>query len=225
MDQAPMPPPPEDALLDVQALGCTIGERHLWGGVSFTVRPGESLAVTGPSGSGKTQLLRTLAGLARPTAGSIRLDQRPIDEWPMPEYRARVVLVPQRPSLPEGTVAAALADPFRLRVHQDKRFSLEQVHRYLTALDMGEAFLEQRTEELSGGETQLVATLRAVLIEPVILLLDEPTASLDAGRAERIETLVSGWLGGGGRRAWLWTTHDADQITRMSDRTIALGDR
>lgn len=217
-----MPDTSSSALLSVRDLSCTLGERSLWRDVSFTLCAGERWAVTGPSGSGKTQLLRTLAGLASPSGGGIRFANRPLAVCKMPDYRARVVYVPQRPSLPEGSVKAVLAAPFGLRVHRGKAFSPSVARRYLDALGMGGAFLAQRTEDLSGGETQLVATLRAVLIEPSVLLLDEPTASLDAARAACIEALVDGWLERERDRAWVWTSHDREQVARMSDQTLAL---
>jgi putative ABC transport system ATP-binding protein len=141
----------------------------------------------------------------------------------MPAYRARVVYVPQRPSLPETTVEAALAVPFGLRMHREKVFSPAVARRYLDALGMDASFLTQRTEKLSGGEAQIVATLRAVLIEPTLLLLDEPTTSLDAARVERIEMLIGNWLERDHGRAYVWTSHDRNQLARVSDKILTLG--
>src|SRR5690625_6977332 len=108
------------ALLAVHGLACTLGGRTLWREMAFALRAGERYAVAGPSGSGKTQLLRTLAGLVPADGGEMRFAGRPLVAWRMPDYRARVLYVPQRPSLPEGCVRAALAAPFGLRVHHGK---------------------------------------------------------------------------------------------------------
>jgi putative ABC transport system ATP-binding protein len=210
-------------LLSAHGLACTLAQRCLWRDVTLCVHPGERWAVAGPSGSGKTQLLRTLAGLTAPSAGDIRFGGRALAAWWMPAYRARVVYIPQRPSLPETTVEAALAVPFGLRMHRGKVFSSAAARRYLDALGMNASFLTQRTEKLSGGETQIVATLRAVLIEPTLLLLDEPTTSLDAARAERIEALIGDWLERDHGRAYVWTSHDRDQLARVSDKILTLG--
>ena len=210
-------------LLSAHELACTFEQRCLWRDVTLCMHPGERWAVAGPSGSGKTQLLRTLAGLVAPSAGDIRFEDQALATWRMPAYRARVVYVPQRPSLPETTVEAALAAPFGLRMHRGKVFSPAAARRYLDTLGMNASFLTQRTEKLSGGEAQLVATLRAVLIEPTLLLLDEPTTSLDAARAECIEVLIGDWLDRNHGRAYVWTSHDRNQLARVSDKILTLG--
>lgn len=213
---------PDGALLSARELSCEIGGRQLWRNLSFTLRPGERLAVSGPSGTGKTVLLRTLAGLTALASGEIRFRNRLLETWPMPEYRSQVVYLPQRPALPEGSVETALRAPFRLRVHRRRRYSAAAVDEYLAALGLNERFLTQSTESLSGGEGQIAAALRALLIEPSVLLLDEPTASLDANTARRIETLIEHWLEQDKQRGYLWTSHDRSQLDRISDRTMNL---
>ena len=213
---------PDGALLSARGLSCEIGGRQLWHDLSLTLLPGERLAVSGPSGTGKTVLLRTLAGLTALASGEIRFRNRLLETWSMPEYRARLVYLPQRPALPEGTVETALRAPFRLRVHCRRRYSAATVNDYLAALDLNKSFLKQSTESLSGGEGQITAALRALLIEPTVLLLDEPTASLDAATARRIETLITHWLEQNAQRGYLWTSHDRGQLDRISDRTLNL---
>lgn len=212
---------PDLALLAIDGLSCTIDGRTLWRDLALSIRPGERWAVVGPSGSGKTLLLRTLAALTPFASGNIRFAGKPLDCWWPPAYRAQVIYLAQRPVLAEGTVEAALKAPFHMRVHRDKRYSVDVVRGYLVMLGLSEAFLAQRTENLSGGEAQLAAVLRAILLDPSILLLDEPTASLDAVRGRYIEALVGEWLGGG-ERAYVWTSHDRAQLRRVSDRTLSL---
>lgn len=214
---------PAGALLAAQGLACTVGGRSLWAGVHLALGAGESWAVSGPSGVGKTLLLRTLAGLRRADAGEIWLEGRPSSEWWMPAWRARVVYVAQRPALPEGTVEEALAAPFALRIHRARRFDVDAARRQLDALGVEASFLQQATGELSGGEAQLVALVRALSIEPRILLLDEPTASLDPDRTRNAEALLRTWLRSGERRACVWTSHDRAQVERVSDHVLALG--
>ncbi len=195
----------------------------LWRNVDFSLTAGERLALTGPSGSGKTVLLRTIAGLVDPSEGELFFRGRSLQRWWMPAYRAEVMYLPQRPALPEGSVEAALSAPFRLRVHRDKRFSRESMAGLLSRIGRSEAFLRQSCGALSGGEAQCVNVLRAVLLEPTVLLLDEPTASLDAEAAAQAEGLVDEWMAGAGR-ACIWTSHNREQLQRVTQRTLALSD-
>src|SRR5574337_88222 len=209
-------------LLRARQLGFAVAGRTLWHDLDLTLRAGERLAVAGASGSGKTLLLRTLAGLEPVQTGELIFHNRPLAEWSMPAYRARVVYVPQRPALPEGSVEAALRVPFRFRAHRQQPFPLDRALKLLAMLGRDEKFLQQHTERLSGGEGQIVAMLRALLIGPEVLLLDEPTASLDARAVSAIETLVESWLQAHPQRACVWTSHDRDQLQRVSDRVLSL---
>lgn len=218
-----MTTPTPSPLLAAHGLRCTFGARTLWRDMALDVRAGEHWAVTGASGSGKTVLLRTLAGLVPCQAGEIRLDGQTFVARTAPAWRARVIYLAQRPALPEGTVAAALAEPFAWRVHHDKAFARDEAVRLLASVGLDAALLASDTDQLSGGEAQLVALLRALLLGPSVLLLDEPTASLDPVRTAQVETLVTHWLAHGAARACLWTSHDAAQLARVSDHRLPLG--
>src|SRR5699024_8237505 len=143
------------------------------------------------------------------------------DSWP-PEWRAQVAYVSQQPALPEGNVLDALALPFRLRVHRDKVFDRDRACHYLSRLGLDEDFLARDVSRLSGGEAQMVNLLRSVLIAPRVLLLDEPTASLDAKHTAHVETLVADWLAASPERACVWTSHDVAQLARVTGRRLIL---
>jgi putative ABC transport system ATP-binding protein len=213
---------PAKPLLQARGLRFTVGDRVLWRDLDLALAPGERLAVAGPSGSGKTLLLRTLAALEPVQSGEIIFQGRPLADWSMPAYRAHVVYLPQRPALPEGNVETALQLPFHFRVHQNRPFPAEQARELLRMLGRDESFLQQPTERLSGGEAQIVAMLRALLIAPVVLLLDEPTASLDAEAVAAIEKLIANWLKEKPERAFIWTSHDHQQLERISERMLSL---
>ncbi len=216
---------PTEPLLEARRLCFEVDGRTLWGNLDLRLESGERLAIAGPSGTGKTLLMRTLAGLEPLAAGDIVYRGRSLAAWSMPEYRSRVMYVPQTPRLREGTVQESLEAPFRFRVHRGDAFPVDAARSHLQSVGRSEAFLEQRAEQLSGGESQIVAVLRALLTEPEILLLDEPTASLDDAAARGVESLVAGWLDANPRRACIWTSHDADQLQRVCDRAFALEPR
>jgi putative ABC transport system ATP-binding protein len=210
-------------LLRATGLACAVGGRELWANLTLDLHPGECLAVTGPSGVGKTLLLRILAGLRAADAGEVWLDGRRLDDWWMPDYRARVAYLAQRPALPDGSVGDVLAAPFALRVHRHQHFEPEDAVQWLAALDIAPEFLDQASDDLSGGEAQVAALVRALLVKPRVLLLDEPTAALDPQRTRRVEALLREWLAADAQRACIWVSHDAAQVERVSDRALPLG--
>lgn len=209
-------------LVSLRGAGRRVGERWLWQGIDLALRPGERLAVAGPSGSGKTLLLRALAGLDALDEGDLlgRADGALAPIQSLPAHRAAVAYAAQRPAL-TGTVREALAAPFAFGVHAGRAFDEAEAGRRLDALGRGLELLDAEAETLSGGEAQTVGLARALLTEPSVLLLDEPTAGLDPERAEAVETAVEAFLGPGGR-AVVWTSHDAAQLARVTDRRLDL---
>jgi putative ABC transport system ATP-binding protein len=209
-------------LLQTRHLALHIDGRRLWQDLDLTLHVGDRLGITGPSGSGKTLLLRTLAGLEPLQSGTLVFCERALVQWPMPAYRARVVYVPQRPALREGTVEAALRAPFAFRLRRAQAFPDAQARTLLQAVGRDVGFLRQRAERLSGGEAQIVAVLRALLVAPDVLLLDEPTASLDAGTVSAIEQLLAHWIDASPGHALVWTSHDGAQLGRVTSRLLSL---
>jgi putative ABC transport system ATP-binding protein len=189
--------------------------------VDIDVQPGERLGILGSSGAGKTVILRALALLDPLDEGAILWNDRPIHGDAVPEFRAQVVYLHQRPTLVEGTVEANLRQPFALRAHRERRFDPRCVGALLERLGRNSAFLEKSHRDLSGGEAQVTALIRALQLDPRVLLLDEPTSSLDRDTAGAVETLLSQWHAeGNGTRTTVWVTHDPDQARRATDRRI-----
>jgi putative ABC transport system ATP-binding protein len=192
-------------------------------GVSVAVGFGERLGVLGPSGAGKTVLLRAIALLDPLDEGSIRWDGRDVRGEAAPDYRKRVIYLHQRPALLEGTVDDNLRHPYTLRAHRDRAFDRRLAEDLLARLGREPGFLAKSSRDLSGGESQLVGLIRALQLEPAVLLLDEPTASLDPATTRAVEGLLDDWLAAEpDRRALVWVSHDADQARRMTGRRVHL---
>ncbi|MGH7571952.1 MAG: ABC transporter ATP-binding protein [Gemmatimonadota bacterium] len=190
--------------------------------ISVALEPGERVAVVGPSGAGKTLLLRSLALLDPLDEGEVLWRAESIPDDMVPAYRRQAIYLHQRPALLEGTVEANLRRPFDFAV-ADGGYDPGRVRELLSALGRDEGFFARPTGELSGGEAQIAAFLRAIQLEPCVLLLDEPTAALDREAVTAIERLVEGWFGAGsGERALVWVSHDADQARRMTTRVVRL---
>jgi len=212
----------QNPLLSVEGLGRRVQNRWIWRQVSFELRSGERLAVVGPSGAGKSLLLRAASGLDPVQEGRIVFAGQPKELWFMPNYRTQIVYLHQRPALLEGTVEENIRHVYRLAVHRDRVYDRNRILSYLEVLGRKPDFLERPSWGLSGGESQIVAFLRALQLSPYVLLLDEPTASLDAETAHRIESLVEVWQAEDTNRAYLWTSHDPEQLKRVTDRHITL---
>ena len=174
--------------------------------------PSGSTALLGPSGSGKSTLLRLLNRLADPDQGTVRFHGTDVRELDPLELRRRVGLVPQLPAPVPGSVADNVA--FGPRLHgQD--VDPEPPLR-LAGLDP--SFADRDASRLSVGEQQRVMLARALALEPEVLLLDEPTASLDAAATGAVEDALQGLRG----VSLVLVTHDRGQAERLAERTIEL---
>ena len=191
--------------------------------ISFALTFGDRLGVVGPSGSGKTVLMRAIAMLDPLDAGSIQWRGGAIEGDAVPAYRKQVIYLHQRSALWDGTVEDNLRYPYTLKAHAGKSFDRERAVELLHDLGREPAFLDKSSRDLSGGESQIVALVRAVQLEPVVLLLDEPTASLDPATAQAVERLVDRWLAArNSEGALIWVSHDWDQTVRVTSRRLTL---
>jgi putative ABC transport system ATP-binding protein len=209
--------------MTVDSLGRQLSDRWLWRGVTFDLHRGDCLGLVAPSGAGKTLLLRNLVLLDPIQQGQIAFVGKSPAEWGLPAYRSRVMYVPQRAIAFEGTIQANLQRAFNVQIHAQRRFDPDRIHAWLAHLGRGPDFLQLEGSRLSGGEAQILALLRALQLDPQVLLLDEPTASLDAATARQAEALIHQWLQQGDR-ACLLTSHDPDQIGRTTTRQLRLKD-
>ena len=205
-------------MLSASELRRSVAGRVLWQDLSLVVSPGDRIAVTGPSGSGKSLFLRALAGLDPLEGGDVLLDGRSQAQWAMPVYRSRVMYLPQRPAFGTGSVLEELRRPFGLKVHAQQTFRQADAEEWLINMGRPVSFLELDVSTRSGGEGQLLAVIRALLLKPSVLLLDEATASLDPEATRATEHLFSEWCAAIPGRALVWVSHDPAQRRRVADR-------
>ncbi|MFP3455104.1 ATP-binding cassette domain-containing protein [Psychrobacter sp. SIMBA_152] len=211
-----------DASLDKEL---SIHDRTLISGASGTLLSGQVTVLTGASGSGKSVLLRVLAGLLPMSGGTVRLDDgtssnvyHDIHETAPVLWRKQVALLAQHPQLLDGSVLENLQMPYQLHAHQSQTFDRDWHIAQLEHLDRSANFLQQDAKHLSGGERQLVNTLRLLQLSPQVLLLDEPTAALDMDTSAQLVNLLISWLHADAQRTLLWVTHDTKDIMPLANR-------
>ncbi|WP_420230522.1 ABC transporter ATP-binding protein [Psychrobacter sp. ER1] len=199
--------------------------RALINGASGTLLSGQVTVLTGASGSGKSLLLRVLAGLLPMSSGTVHLSDdtssnvyHDIHETAPIRWRKQVALLAQHPQLLDGSVLENLQMPYQLHAHQSQTFDTDWHVAQLEHLDRSADFLQQDAKHLSGGERQLVNTLRLLQLSPQVLLLDEPTAALDMDTSAQLVNLLISWLHADAQRTLLWVTHDTKDIMPLANR-------
>jgi len=187
--------------------------------ISLDVASGETVAIVGPSGAGKSSLLRLLDRLDEPAEGTVYLDGTDYRTMDPQTLRKRVGLVPQTPALRPGTVRENVTIGPRLRGETVSEARLADL---LDAVGLA-GYADRDASDLSGGEAQRIAIARTVINDPEVLLLDEPTASLDSAAEAEVERLLADLLASGGRTVVL-VTHDERQAERLADRVARMRD-
>jgi phosphate-transporting ATPase len=175
---------------------------------SIDLGDGECVMVRGPSGAGKTLLLRAIADLD-PNRGQVVLDGEARQAMPAPAWRRRVIYVPAEPGWWADLVAAHFSD-------------WRAAAPLVAALGLPDGCRDWPVSRLSTGERQRLALVRAVILEPHVLLLDEPTSGLDEEATAAVERLVGEKLGHGAGA--LWVSHDAAQARRLARRCLDVAD-
>lgn len=181
---------------------------------ALAIRLGESVAFTGPNGSGKTTMLKLLNGLLGPFDGSIEFLGQPLKG--NPQLRKRSVYVHQHPVLFAGTVRDNLEYALALKRLRGAAAS-RRIDGAVERFALG-PLLEREAGRLSGGETQRVAVARAVAAGADIILLDEPTSSMDAASEAAVRTLLLELKRGGA--TLLFSAHDESLVRTVADRQV-----
>jgi len=204
-------------IVEVRQLTKRFGDFTAVDGISFDIRPGEILGLLGPNGAGKTTTIQMLLGLITPTAGSIK-----VFGLDLARHREEIL---QRVNFSSTYISM----PFALTVEENlwvvaRLYGLADVQRrideVIKKLEMDE-FRHKVTRKLSSGQLTRLTLAKAILTEPKILFLDEPTASLDPDIAYKIRTLLKEERRSSGITL-LYTSHNMREMEEMSDRIIFL---
>ncbi len=194
-------------------------QRHVLQIDELEIYRGEVLAIVGPSGAGKSTLLRLLNFLELPDSGTIRFFDGEYGPQRVPPLalRRRVTTVFQRPLLLNRSVQANVRFGLQLHGRRDSGQAVEATLNQVGLVDLA----RQRARTLSGGEAQRVALARAMVVQPDVLLLDEPTANLDPYNVGLIEEIVS-TLNRTHNTTLVLVTHNVFQARRLAHRVVLL---
>jgi NitT/TauT family transport system ATP-binding protein len=206
---------PELAFLDrvSKTYNTDIGPTEALSEISLTLGTSETVALVGPSGCGKSTLLLVLAGLEKPTFGSVSFKGRKLDG---PTREAALVLQDYG-LFPWKTVRQNIELGLKIRKESVDEFRLQEL---LNELDISSK-IDDYPQRLSGGQKQRVALARAFILNPALLLLDEPFAALDTLNRERLQGLLAqAWR----RRGFsmILVTHNIEEATRLGKRIIVM---
>ena len=189
--------------------------------VSMSVKPGEKIAIVGPTGSGKTALIQLLPRFYDPDAGRLILDGHDLRDWQLDDVRKQVGLVFQESFLFSASVAANIAfgNPDASRELIERAAKLAAAHEFIETLPQGyDTLLHENGANLSGGQRQRLALARAILLDPAILILDDPTAAVDAGTEQEILSAMDQVMEG---RTTFIVAHRFSTV-RRADRIVVL---
>lgn len=209
-----------DTLLRVEGLKKSFGDKQILKGLDFEVKRGEFLTLLGPSGCGKTTTLRIIAGLLEADSGKILLDRKDITDI-APEKRNVNTVFQNYALFPHMNVEQNISYGLRMR-GEKKALWQDKVRNMLRIVQM-EGHEKRMPSQLSGGQCQRIAIARALVLQPELLLLDEPLGALDLKLRQQMQVELKEIQKNLGV-AFVYITHDQEEALNMSDRIAVMND-
>lgn len=211
-------------MLSAQSLTLGYKNHTIVESTSFTINPGQITSIIGPNGSGKSTLLKALGGIIKPFTGEVTLDKKCLSQWPSKELARNLTLLPQHPIAPESISVQQLLShgryPYQGLFSQSSQQDIDVIEWALDATHMT-AFRHREFNTLSGGERQRGWIALALVQQPNVLLLDEPTTYLDIGHQMEILELLTR-LNQQHKITIVMVLHDINQASQYSHRLIAM---
>lgn len=231
---------PEEPIFEVRGLQKSFrsggwlkrGSRHTQAlqDIDLDVSNGESLGIVGESGSGKSTLARILAGLESADGGDIQYRKKPLKDWLNPpllrQYRREVQFVFQDPSSslnPKRTIRQSLESPLQFLTSLDGKARRERLDQVIQEAHIKTDYLRRYPHEFSGGQAQRIAIARALIVNPKVLIMDEPVSALDVSIQSEILALLKALHQQKGI-TFLFITHDLAVVNQLCPRILVIKD-
>lgn len=204
--------------INIDSVSKSYGDAEVLSAVSLSIPAGSFLTLLGPSGCGKTTLLRLIAGFIAPTQGGIRIDGQDMTE--VPTQRRPIGMVFQNLALfPHFSVAENIAYGLKLKKLPQSEID-QRVNKFIHLVGL-EGLGDRRISQLSGGQKQRVALARSLVLEPSILLLDEPLSALDLQLRKQLQFALKD-IQKQLKTTFVFVTHDQEEATMISDRIVVM---
>ena len=177
-------------MIRVDDLTLKFDDQSLYEGFSLHVDKGEKVTLAGESGTGKTTFIHMLLGFVTPQQGSVRIMGRVLNATNIEYIRANTAYVPQELPLTMETAGDFFYMPFSFKENRHKKPDTHTTHKTLKDLGLSESILKKNLDEISGGQKQRLAVASALLLDKTLLILDEPTSSLDGKSIQKTADLI-----------------------------------
>ncbi|MCB1192181.1 MAG: ATP-binding cassette domain-containing protein [Leptospiraceae bacterium] len=207
-------------LLDVDKLSLVVDGKTLLHNISFSLEERDILHLSGSSGSGKSLLLKSILGFFPTTVSSLKFFGNPSSTYKIEYLRANAIYIPQKAQFFGPSVLDEIRRPFLYKINSNKKFNSNKLKDLLTYFERDESFLDKPASVLSGGEEQLIAIMRAYLLEPKILFLDESFSAIDGKQTEKLKLLLNKWVSETYNRGIILTVHRQELSPLNVTKTI-----